>query len=94
MIFKDFPDINFIEETQAQFDGRIIEVKKLWQELDKELPKEIIFDLLFTAKERQRQVDQALEEIPKLIQVIDIYYQTPEQEFEERMKKWAKSGIK
>lgn len=79
--------IDFIDETQEEFDLRMIEVKKKWDELDKQLPREERFRRMTIYKE----ADQVLKEIPKLIDYCDKVWSVTKLEIDalwERVRKF------
>jgi len=81
----DLPIEMFKDETEEEFAARMVEVKKKWAQLDKQLPKEERFRREKIAKEAEHN----LKEIPELLEWVDIKYGKPGKSFEKRFKKFT-----
>lgn len=90
MVFDEFPDIDFIDETQEEFDVRMVKVKEKWTELDKKLPKEEIYRRESIWNESYRN----LKEIEELKKFVNNYYGKPPKEFERRLRRYANARKK
>lgn len=93
MYFPDFPDIDFKEETQAEFDARMIKVKEKWAELDRQLPMSERIILINRSNTLKREIKEDLIEIPKLIDYLEILFPELEQELKDRLNTYYKNRV-